>query len=462
MTHRKRGRGRARASLAALLLSAAGCTGGVTGAPGAAGVRDPYFPRLGNGGYDVRHYALTVAYDPATGRLDGTAEITARATQALSAFNLDLAGLTVRDATVDGDRASVRRAGHEVTLRPRTDLRDGAVFRTVVRYSGVPRTITDPDGSEEGWLRTADGAVALGEPTGSMAWFPGNHHPSDKATYTVTVTVPAGFQAVSNGLPGRAVTRGGRTTATWRTAEPMASYLATLAVGRFDVVVTRTPAGLPVLTATDRTVTRGNADLPARLSGMLEWLTRRLGPYPFSSAGVIVERPGDSSYALETQTRPVIPQDMLTPDTLVHELAHQWYGNSVSPASWRDMWLNEGFAQYVEWLYEEDSGGRSVRRSHEAAFAAPANWAFPPAAPPAAADVSGSPVYGRGAMVLHKLRQAVGDDAFFGLLRGWAAEHRHGNASTGDFTAYAQERTGRDLTALWDTWLYGRERPDAP
>ncbi|MEU2183196.1 M1 family metallopeptidase [Streptomyces thermolilacinus] len=459
----KRRRALARAALAALLPLAAGCAGGgVTGTPGAAGLRDPYFPRLGNGGYDVRHYALTVAYDPATGRLDGTAEITARATQGLSSFNLDLAGLTVRAVTVDGERASVRRAGHEVTLRPRADIEDGATFRTVVRYSGVPRAITDPDGSEEGWLRTADGAVALGQPTGSMAWFPGNHHPSDKATYTVTVTVPAGHQAVTNGLPGRAVTRGGRTTTTWRSAEPMASYLATLAVGRFDTTTTRTPAGLPVVTATDRTVTDRAAPLAARVPELLDWLTERFGPYPFSSAGVIVERPGDSGYALETQTRPVIPQDLFTPGILVHELAHQWYGNSVSPASWRDMWLNEGFAQYAEWLYAEDFEDTPVRESFEAAFADEENWAFPPAVPPTAADISAPPVYGRAAMVLHKIRQSVGDEAFFGLLRRWAVEHRHATVSTDDFTAYVEEETGRDLTALWDTWLYGEEKPAAP
>ncbi|MFV2120430.1 M1 family metallopeptidase [Streptomyces sp. Act-28] len=463
MTHGKRGRGPAHASLAALLLlSAAGCTGGVTGTPGAAGVRDPYFPRLGNGGYDVRHYALAVAYDPATGRLDGTAEITARSTQGLSSFNLDLSGLTVHGASVDGDPASVRRAGHEVTIRPRADVDEGAVFRTVVRYSGVPRVITDPDGSEEGWLRTADGAVALGEPTGSMAWFPGNHHPSDKATYAVTVTVPAGLQAVANGLPGRAVTRGGRTTATWRSAEPMASHLATLAVGRFDVTTTRTPAGLPVITAVDRTVAPEVADLPARLPGLLAWLTEKFGPYPFSSAGVIVERPGDLAYALETQTRPVVPRDLLTTGILVHELAHQWYGNSVSPRSWRDVWLNEGFARYAEWLYAEDFGGTPAQESFEAAFADPANWAFPPAEPPTAADAFAPPVYGRGAMVLHQVRRAVGDEVFFDLLRGWAAEHRYGNASTDDFTAYAEEAAGEDLTGVWDTWLYGGGKPDAP
>ncbi|KUH36553.1 MULTISPECIES: M1 family metallopeptidase [Streptomyces] len=461
MRRGKRVRGLASASLAVALL-AAGCTQGVTGTPGAAGLRDPYFPRLGNGGYDVRHYALTLAYDPGTGRLDGTAEITARATQDLSAFNLDLAGLTVHGATVDGEPASVRRAGQELTLRPRSDLARGATFRTAVRYSGTPRTVTDADGSREGWLPTDDGALALGQPAGSTAWFPGNHHPSDKATYDVTVTVPEGYRAIGNGLPGRARTADGRTTVTWRTTEPMAGYLATLAVGRFDVTTSRTPAGLPVVTATDRTVTREAAPVLARLPELLGWLTENLGPYPFTSAGVIVEREGDAGYALETQTRPVIPADQFTVEILVHELAHQWYGNSVSPRSWRDMWLNESFATYAEWLYAEDFEDRPAQENHEEAFADPANWAFPPAEPPTAADISQPPVYGRGAMVLHKVRQAVGDDAFFGLLRGWAAEHRHGNASTDEFTAYVEEETGEDLTEVWDTWLYGTEKPDAP
>ncbi|WP_309235269.1 M1 family metallopeptidase, partial [Streptomyces sp. TRM64462] len=448
----------------ALVLAVAlgGCTGGVGGTPGAAGLRDPYFPKLGNGGYDVRHYALTLTYDPETRHLEGTAEITARATQALSAFNLDLAGLTVHSVTVDGDPASVRRAGHELTLRPRDDIGDGATFRTVVRYSGTPRTVTDPDGSQEGWLPTADGAVALGQPTGSMAWFPGNHHPSDKATYDITVTVPKGVQALSNGRRTATTTDEGRTTATWRSTEPMASYLATLTVGRYDMTTTRTASGLPVVSATDRTVTRDSADLLARVPELLTWLMATFGPYPFSSAGVIVERAGDAGYALETQTRPVIPHDQFTAEILVHELAHQWYGNSVSPESWRDMWLNEGFAQYAEWLYAEKFTGVPVPTSHAAAFAEPSNWAFPPADPPSAADISEPPVYYRGAMVLHKVRQAVGDEAFFALLKGWAAEHRHGNASTDDFTRFVEEETGEDLTELWDTWLYGEEKPEKP
>ncbi|MEV0450762.1 M1 family metallopeptidase [Streptomyces sp. NPDC050600] len=451
----------------ALALLTAGCTGGgaggVTGTPGAAGLRDPYFPRLGNGGYDVGHYALTLAYEPATGRLDGRAEITAKATQNLSAFNLDLAGLTVRDATVDGAPAAVSRAGNELTLRPREDIDAGAEFRAVVTYDGVPETVTDPDGSEEGWLKTADGALAVGEPTGSMAWFPGNHHPSDKATYDLTVTVPAGLKAISNGVMTSARTASdGHTTSVWHSAEPMASYLATLAIGRYDTTTATALGKVPVLTAADPEVAAKSAALRARVPEILKWQTENFGPYPFAAAGAIVERDGDVGYALETQSRPVFPLGSFDTPTLVHELAHQWYGDSVTPASWKDIWLNESFATYSEWLYAEDFGGTPAQKSFERAFADEDAWAFPPAEPPTAEDLFGAPVYQRGAMVLHKVRQAVGDDTFFEILAGWPAKYRHSTATTEDFTRYVESVAGRDLGDLWDVWLYGDGKPAKP
>ncbi|MER7000211.1 M1 family metallopeptidase [Streptomyces sp. NPDC000410] len=467
-------RSRAPALAAALLLAlaGAGCTAttdavrGVGGTPGAAGLRDPYFPKLGNGGYDVRHYALTLDYDPKANQLTGTAEITARATQDLSAFNLDFHGMTVHSATVDGAPAAVNRAANELTLRPRADLDKGSTFKTVVRYSGSPRTITDADSSEEGWLKTSDGAIALGEPTGSMAWFPGNHHPSDKASYDITVTVPKGLTAVSNGelRSRRPAGSGGRTTFVWHAGQPMASYVATVAMGAYDVRTTpkKGADGVPVYSASDRTVTARSEKLLARIPELLAWAQENFGPYPYLSTGAIVERTGDSGYALETQNRPVMPADQFTTGILVHELAHQWYGNSVTPRTWQDMWLNEGFATYAEWLYSEDFEDTPAQVSHERAFADRSNWAFPPAEPPSAENISDPPVYGRGAMVLHKIRQAVGDDTFFTIVEGWAQEHRHANASTDDFVAYVEEESGKDLTELWDTWLYGEDKPAKP
>ncbi|MEU2244227.1 M1 family metallopeptidase [Streptomyces sp. NPDC018338] len=463
---RRRRRIGAASGLLALALLAGGCTaagGGVEGAPGAAGLRDPYFPRLGNGGYDVRHYALSLAYDPGTGRLDGTAEITARAGQDLSAFNLDLAGLRVSGATVDGAPAAYNRAGNELTLRPREDIRDGAEFTVTVTYTGVPEPITDADGSEEGWLRTAGGAVAVGEPEGSMTWFPGNHHPADKAAYDITLTVPAGLEGLSNGVrTERRTERDGRVTTVWHTAEPMASYLATVAIGRYETASATGPASLPVLTAAEPSVAAGSAALRGEIPAIIARQAERFGPYPFSAAGAIVTVDGTLGYALETQTRPVFPAAAFDRTTLVHELAHQWFGNSVTPATWRDLWLNEGFATYAEWLYTEEHEGVPARTHFERAFAQDANWAFPPAAPPAAENLFDPPVYQRGAMVLHKLRETVGDATFDEILRGWPAKYRHANASTDDFTAYAESVAGKDLDALWKVWLYGDDKPSAP
>ncbi|MEU6666566.1 M1 family metallopeptidase [Streptomyces sp. NPDC046727] len=453
------------AALLALALTATACDGGVRGTPGGSGVRDPYFPKAGNGGYDVTHYALTLDYTPATRHLTAKAVITARATQDLSAFDLDLAGLHVEKVTVEGRQARWNRAGQELTVRPHDDLGKGETFSTTVRYSGTPRTLTDPDGSEEGWLRTADGALGLGEPVGSMAWFPGSNHPSDKATYDITVTVPKGLQAVSNGELTEQTDKGGRTAYHWHTGQPMASYVATVAIGHYDITRTTGPHGLPVITAVDPTRAKASAKALAKIPEIIDWEETNFGPYPFSSTGAIVDRPGDAGYALETQNRPVFPADQFDTSTLVHELAHQWYGDSVTPRSWRDMWLNEGFATYAEWLYEEDFGDKSAQETFTELYEDDdeAVWAFPPAKPSSAAHISDSPVYQRGAMVLQKIRQKVGDDTFYEIIQGWAAAHRHSTASTADFTAYVEKKApDKDFSGIWKDWLYGDGRPDHP
>lgn len=455
------------ASALALALTLTACGGSsaqdTTGAPG---LSDPYFPRAGNGGYDVTHYALTLTYDPNSRRLTGTAEIEARAKQDLTSFNLDFKGMKVTAAEVDAAAARFHRGGdHELTIRPPDDLDRNTTFRTTVHYSGTAETITDPDGSREGWLRTADGALALGEPVGSMAWFPGNHHPSDKATYDITITVPEGLKAVSNGELRREETKRGRTTFAWRMAEPMATYLATVAIGEYDVRRSKTANGLPVYVAVDPDQSKASAKVLARIPEIMRWAEENFGPYPFSSTGAIVDRANDAGYALETQTRPVFPG---APDTalLVHELAHQWYGNSVTPASWRDMWLNEGFATYAEWLWQEDHGGDTAQETFDALYDHGEDtyenlWAFPPASPTSAAHISDDPVYQRGAMVLHKIRETTGDATFHDILRGWPTTHRHGNASTSDFTAYVEQQApDEDFSAIWDDWLYGSGKPD--
>ncbi|TXJ77486.1 M1 family peptidase [Streptomyces lavendulae] len=464
------------ATAAALLLAlTTACAGPAPGdraaaaaRPGAAGAGDRLFPQLGNGGYDVAHYGLTLDYDPETNHLKGTAVITARATQDLSRFDLDLSGLRVRAATVQGASAQVARSGDELLVTPAKPVRDGEVFRTVVAYDGTPRTIKGEDGGLEGWIETDDGSTALGQPTGSMTWFPGNHHPSDKATYDITVTVPRDadgdfYDVVSNGELIRQEAEGDTMTRHWRTEEPMASYLAHVSVGYFETHKGWTHDHVPVYVAVDPDESRDATAVADLVPEIVDWPGDRFGPYPFSSTGAVVDHLPGLDYALETQTRPYFAE---APDeaVLVHELAHQWFGNSVTPRAWKDMWLSEGLATYAEWLWEEKRGGRSTDEIFESFYdgtdaESEGIWAFPPAAPPSAGRVSDPPVYGRGAMVVHKVREAVGDETFFGILRTWTRRHRHGNAGTRQFVTLCENESGKDLTGLFDTWLFGERKP---
>jgi aminopeptidase N len=446
----------------AALIAAGGPA--VAGTAGASGAGDPYFPFEGNGGYDVRHYDLTLGYDTGTGHLDGKAVLRARATQRLTRFDLDLKGLKVTGVSVDHVKASFRRDGQELVITPGHTLRAGQDFRVAVDYQGKPKPVTDPDGSLDGWIPTDDGAFVANEPQGAMTWFPANSHPVDKASYDITVTVPRGRTAVSNGVLLSRRTAGGHTTFHWRQAEPMAAYLATATVGKFAVQRYTTRDGIKVYNAVDPREASAAAPVLKKLPSVLAWESKVFGPYPFRAAGAVVDKAPKVGYALETQTRPVYDR---APDlsTLVHENAHQWFGDSVTLTRWQDIWLNEGFATYAEWLYSEQHGGKTAQQTFDALYARPASdglWAFPPANPGSGAHIFDTPVYARGAMALHKLRKAVGDAAFFRILRTWAADHRGGHGTTAQFVRLAERLSGQDLDALFHTWIGTAGKPSAP
>src|SRR4051812_23631580 len=205
------------------------------GTPGAPGIGDPYFPLDGNGGYDVCTYALDLRYDPATDVLTSTATITAVATQNLSRFDLDFQGLQIRRLTVDGSAATWRRDGGELVVTPARSLAKGAQFAVVVAYDGVPQTIEDPLIGPSGFIHTDDGALVAGEPDVAATWFPANDHPRDAALFDIKITVPQGLQAVSNGALVDKKRNGAWTTWHWQADKPMATYLATMAIGHFDL-----------------------------------------------------------------------------------------------------------------------------------------------------------------------------------------------------------------------------------
>ncbi|NEA54614.1 M1 family metallopeptidase [Streptomyces sp. SID13666] len=449
-------------AVVALLASAAGPA--AAGTAGSPGVNDPYFPLAGNGGYHVKHYDLTLGYDPGTRHLDGRAVITARSTQQLSRFNLDLNGLKVTSITVDQATAAFSRDGQELVVTPRKSIAKDREFRAVVTYAGIPEPVTDPDGSLDGWIPTDDGAFVAGEPQGAMTWFPANNHPKDKASYDFTVTVPQGRSAVANGVFLGQTTSGGRTTFRWRQSEPMAAYLATATVGTFKVEQYTTPGGLKVYNAVDPREAAASAPVLKKLPSVLDWESKVFGPYPFRAAGAIVDHAPKVGYALETQTRPVYDR---APDlsTLVHESAHQWFGDSVSLTTWKDIWLNEGFATYAEWFYDEQHGGQSAQKTFDDLYATPADdelWSFPPADPGSGEHIFEAPVYSRGAMALQKLRQAVGDKTFLRILRTWATDNRDGHGTTAQFIRLAERQSGKNLDRLFHTWIGTAGKPSQP
>jgi Peptidase family M1 domain/Peptidase M1 N-terminal domain len=666
--------------LAVVAVVAVGLPANTLAAPtftaGASGVGDPYYPLDGNGGYDVTHYQLDVRYDPSTDVLTGKAAIVATATQNLSRFDLDFVGLTVRSVTVNGAAAKWHRLGQELVIDPRQGLLAKSSFTVVVAYDGIPHALTEL--GQSGFIATNDGALVAGEPHVAATWYPVNDHPSDKASYSIRVSVPAGLQAVSNGVLVSQATTAGWTTWRWDEAAPMASYLATAMIGHFDIhayttgglkfwdaidptlfaplAPARTGAQLAISQQADASYKRlmRTIDVPAGGGTLSFWVTRdtefpwdfffveahtvgvddwttladvnghssqdtgascpdswgglhtflahyqtnngdgscsptgtsgswnaatgksagyeqwqvdlsayagksvelslsyasdyvaqragvfiddvvsstgagstsfeadgnvfdgwtvpgppagspgndndwiaataaaeppplgslaqavfsrqreilgfeskRFGSYPFQTSGGIVDALEGLSFALENQTRPVYSQDFFGDVTggtfvVVHELAHQWYGDDVSVRNWRDVWLNEGFATYTEWMWSEDQGFGSAQENFDFLYGVIPDddpfWSVV-VADPGPDLLFDFAEYGRGAMTLHQLRLAVGDAKFFSILKTWHAQHAGGNGSTEQFIALAESLSGQDLAALFNTWLYTPSKP---
>jgi aminopeptidase N len=435
------------------------------GSPGAPGIGDSYFPQDGNGGYDVAHYDIHDTYRIRSGALSGWTDVRARATQDLSSLNLDLV-LTPDAVTVDGRPATYAKAGrHELRVTPAAPIARGTRFVVRVRYHGIPRRI--------GWsgkkpfLSTRDETMATNEPHIAPWWFPANDHPRDKATYDITVRVPRGNQAISNGVQVGRSTAGGWTSWHWRMRQPMASYLAFFAAGRFRIEH-GVSHGRPWTNAVSRVFSRQVQNQQLRLMrstpGIVAWLETQFGHYPFSSTGGVVTSLF-SGFALENQSRPTYPflgTGHQAHTVVVHELAHQWFGDQVSVERWRDLWLNEGFATWVEWRYHETHGrqsaGTRLRREYAAHPAGDAFWRTP-VGNPGPHRMFTPPVYLRGAMTLQALRQRIGDAAFHRVLRTWVRRHSYGNGTTEQLEQLAEQVSGKNLGGFFEAWLHSGTKP---
>jgi aminopeptidase N len=434
------------------------------GTHGSRGIGDPYYPTYGNGGYDVDHYGIHVSYVPRTDRLRGTTRIRAHATKDLSRFNLDFV-LPVKSVRVDDRRASFKQGEHELVVTPRRTVRAGEPMRVVVTYSGVPSTITSE--GVKPWIRTGDGVAAVGEPEGAAWWYPANDHPRDKATYDVRVTVAKRLEALGNGVLVSHRAGPAKRTWHWRESKPMAPYLAFFVVGQFDISRSRAD-GLPVITAVASnggSEGRYAAKDLRRTPQVLRFESRYFGAYPFDAMGGVAPA-ADFGFALENQTRPVYTRGFWSAGpniyVVVHELAHQWYGDSVSVHNWRDIWLNEGFASFAAWLWSEKHGDGSAKRLFRQTWRTYPRgsdfWHVTIGDPGAHNEFNGA-VYDRGAMTLQALRTRIGDTAFFTVLEEWAARHQYGNGSIRQFIALAEQVSEADLGSFFHAWLYRDGRP---
>jgi aminopeptidase N len=468
-----------------LLAFAAAPTHAAAPSPGAAGLGDRLSPGLGNGGYDVVHYDLDLRYATSapTQPIDGSVTIMARATQALSRFDLDFAGQGVGDVSVDGRPAEWTRDGEELVVTPRRPLRDGARFLVRVSHFTATPTEAGPDPASTAFFVHQDGSATAGQPFYEHFVYPSNDHPRDKATFTFRFDVPAGTTAVANGdLVGR-WSKGGRTEWMYVQRQPMATELTQLAVGNFDVTSSHPRPGLLQRDVTPPAITDALRPDLAVTPAQIDWMEQRVGSYPFDVYGALVIR-ANLGFALETQTLSIFdtgwfdqPQGVWEP-AMLHELSHMWFGDSVSPYEWSDLWLNEGHASWYEFTYAAEkgflvedttrypdaTGYADLDALMRAVYAHGDQWRhdFGPVALPNAATLFSFNAYHGGALVLYALRQLVGDATFQRIERTWIQRYRDRSASTADFIALASQVADRDLTGFLRDWLYGERTPPMP
>ncbi len=434
-------------------------------AAGSSGIGDDYFPDDGNGGIDVVRYAVRNRYAFASKKLRGRTVITLRATQDLSSFNLDFL-LGVGKVTVDGVRAGhTRPTSHELRIIPATPIADGDTARVVVKYAGRPAR--KRYAGEGNWLADRREVVTMNEPHMAPWWFPSNDHPRDKALMDIKITVPKGREVIANGRLVSKRTNRRSTTWRWRADEPMTTYLAFFAAGDFKIAK-GTYQGLPWLVAASkalpRRTLRSSMRQLRRSPRLVKALESDLGPYPFSVTGGLVTSL-DPGFALENQTRPTYPALAgRATSLLVHELAHQWFGDDVAVDQWRDIWLNEGAATFMEVRYAETHAGPTgvewLQTEYDSVGAGAGLWKLP-VADPGPDDIFATAVYDRGGMTLQALRNRIGEDAFWTLLRTWLSSRSGGNGSTEQFEALAEQVSGQDLTGFFQAWLRDTVKPAA-
>ena len=455
----------ATASPAAATPTAGQKTDTPQGTVGSAGSGDPYFPRLGNGGYDVTHYTLDLSVDMDAGTISGTASIEASATQALARFDLDYAGPAISAVTVNGQAAGYKMDNSELVITPPAALASGQAFTTTVTYSGQPGASLPPGTPvfSQGWIPYNQGVMVASEPAGQESWYPLNETPADKASYTLRITVAKPWVVAAIGLLKSVSDNGSTRTYLFQTDNPVAPYLVTLGIAKFSQ---ETEGGSDVLVRNyygegypDRAKS-GFALIPQ----MITYYESLFGPYPFEAYGVVAHNT-QLNFSLETQTLTVFGSSFATDAVVAHELAHSWFGDSVTLTHWQDVWLNEGFASFAARMWQEhtqgkDTANQAIRQVYNSLL--PVEASGFKLGDPGPKALFSKQVYGRGELVLDALRARLGDDLFFNILRTYAKRFYHANAATPDFIGVVNEVSGQKLDDFFQAWLYQARLPDIP
>jgi aminopeptidase N len=433
---------------------------------GATGIGDPYYPLLGNGGYDVQHYAIALDVDPVANTVTGSTTITANTTEALSSFNLDFLGLTVDAVTVNENDATYARSADELVVTPSAPLEADQPFTAVVQYHGMPATVTSGGLSGMGWSHGKSGVINVwGEPDAASDWFPNNNHPRDKATYHFEITVPDPWMVAATGTLKQTKPNDGRTTYIWEMDKPMATYLASISIDQYELTTQNGPNDILIRNYFPKGFPASERLQFAALPAMIDFFDNFFGPYPFDEYGVVVAGEDgickDTQIAVEAQTMSIHCPSMASEEVVVHELAHMWFGDSVSLENWKDVWLKEGFATYASWLWDSKNDPAALKRtvlSNEKYFF-DTDYSV---AEPSPENLYTGESYIGGALVLYALQQKVGDETFFKILQTYAKRYQYGNAGTDEFIAVAEEVSGEDLTSFFDTWLFSKKMPVLP
>ena len=431
----------------------------------AAPVIDPYLPANGNFGYRVSRYELDLEYKVAINRLAGSATITAVTLASLRMFTLDLSdALTVSKVSVNGRRpAHFSHSTGKLRITLAAPLPAGAALSIAVRYGGSPRPLETYWG-EVGFEELSNGALVAGQPNGAASWYPCDDHPSAKASYRIQISTDSPYRAIANGeLVSRRV-RAAQTVWTYELAEPTSTYLVTLQIGMYEMY-RMAKNGVPMQAALPARLRRDFDHDFGRQPQMMKLFVKLFGPYPLSTGYTVVVTDDVLEIPLEAQGVSIFGANHCdgkrgAERLIAHELAHQWFGNSVTARRWRDIWLHEGFACYAEWLWSEHSGGRTAHELahhyHRMLATAPQDLLL---ADPGPRDMFDDRVYKRGALTLHTLRGRIGDENFFALLRDWTTRHRHGCVVTDDFTGLAAKYAHESLRPMWDAWLHSTDLP---